>query len=414
MELIQAEAYGQYKQVVQGLRELLALSEKNGLALEAQMLAERLEKLENDGIFNVLFIGPFNTGKSTLINALAESHVLPTAPVVCTPIITVLDLEDSTNGAEIFYDDQTSRSITLQQFKEEFSHRAYDEDQAVNSFFNIDYVKVHSSEVLHQNGLRFIDSRGIDIRCHNKDTGRYISKADAIIFVLDAISLFSAEEKEYIRENLAAKQMRNVFFVVNRINFLPPGVLEASVIPYVRRNLEDVFHDDAGNFDEELYKKRVFFVDALGALRVRTNEPYKIFNGKKEVVVPMALEDTGIENFEAALQEFLNSGDRIQAHLCPALSQMDQVCVTADKRYEEYKESITKRADEYCKRRMDLDVILDKQKLDEIDAELAAGEVALSRYREHVGRMHKIADKVYEALYGCNPNRRFARRGSVT
>ncbi len=51
------------------------------------------------------------------------------------------------------------------------------------------------------------------------------------------------------------------------------------VIPCVRNVLRDVFTDQCGVFDEELFNKRVFFTNAYGALCVRTGEPYIVLSG---------------------------------------------------------------------------------------------------------------------------------------
>lgn len=59
--------------------------------------------------------------------------------------------------------------------------------------------------------------------------------------------------------------------MVNRIDNLNAGELERTVKPAVRKGLAEVFVDKDGEFDEELYEKRVFFTNAYG-LYVRGQE----------------------------------------------------------------------------------------------------------------------------------------------
>lgn len=101
------------------------------------------------------------------------------------------------------------------------------------------------------------------------------------------------------------KGLRNVFFVVNRIdNLASPDALEKNVKPAVRAHLEGVFTDENGRFDEELFNKRVFYTNAYGALCARTGEPYTVYVGRKAVSVPIEIEETSIFEFEQAFEEY--------------------------------------------------------------------------------------------------------------
>lgn len=98
--------------------------------------------------------------------------------------------------------------------------------------------------------------------------------------------------------------------------------------------MTDVFTDSNGAFNEELYSKRVFFVDAYGALCARTGKPYNVLYGRKEIAIDIDLEDTGILELEAALNEFLNSDERLDVIGQAVLKSMAHCYCSATANYE--------------------------------------------------------------------------------
>ncbi|GGA21684.1 dynamin family protein [Okeania sp. KiyG1] len=58
-----------------------------GCSGDANILVQRANEIEQ-GIFNVLVLGEFKNGKSTLLNAMLGEEVLPSDFLPCTAIIT--------------------------------------------------------------------------------------------------------------------------------------------------------------------------------------------------------------------------------------------------------------------------------------------------------------------------------------
>ena len=299
-----------------------------GMSTEAKVFRENAKDVEN-GVFKVLVMGKFKNGKSTFINALVGKVMMAARATACTAVIATVEYGENTNNVKVLYSDSTEpKNMSLEQFTKEFALSEEDwqyiaDCGRIDRFANVSHVEMQSTDEIFADGLRLIDSPGLEeATARTKATNEFVPKANAIIFTLSATSLFSAAEKEYIAANFAGKNMRNVFFVINRIDNLTPGQLEASIIPSVRNGLADVFTDENGIFNEELYNKRVFFTNAYGALCARTGEPYKIILGKTEVSANIKVEDTGMLDFEEALREFLNSPDRINATFNSTLQNM--------------------------------------------------------------------------------------------
>ena len=299
-----------------------------GMPTEAKIFRENADDVQN-GVFKVLVMGKFKNGKSTFINALVGKVMMAARATACTAVIATVEYGNDTDNVKVVYSDSPdSKKMTLRQFTDEFAlseeDQQYIEDGGrLDRFANVSHVEMQSRDEIFADGVRLIDSPGLEeATARTRATNEFVPKANAIIFTLSATSLFSSAEKEYIAANFAGKSMRNVFFVVNRIDNLTEGQLEASVMPSVRMGLADVFTDQNGRFDDVLYSKRVFFTNAYGALCARTGEQYKIILGKKEVPVDIDIEDTGMLEFENSLREFLNSPDRINATFNSTLQNM--------------------------------------------------------------------------------------------
>lgn len=238
-----------------------------GLPAEAKALRVRRADIEK-GIFKTLVMGKFKNGKSTFINALVGKVMMASKATACTAVIATVEYGNDNGMVDVIYNDKSSQRMSLEQFTGEFQlteeeQKIIEDEGRLDRFENVSHVEMYSKEAMFQDGLHLIDSPGLEEGVsRTKTTNEYVPKANAIIFTLSAPSLFSAAEKEYIAENFAGKHMRNVFFVVNRTDNLTPGQLEDSVIPGVRAGLEEVFLDENYEFDEELYKKRVFFTNA--------------------------------------------------------------------------------------------------------------------------------------------------------
>ena len=365
-----------------------------GMRTEAQIFRDNADDVQN-GVFKVLVMGKFKNGKSTFINALVGKVMMAARATACTAVIATVEYGSDTDNVTVIYSDSSvSKKMTLQQFTDEFAlseedQQYIEEGGRLDRFANVSHVEMQSRDEIFADGLRLIDSPGLEeATARTKATSEFVPKANAIIFTLSATSLFSAAEKEYIAENFAGKNMRNVFFVINRIDNLTEGQLEASVMPSVRNGLADVFTDKNGHFDGDLYNKRVFFTNAYGALCARTGEQYKIILGKKEVPVDIDIEDTGMLEFENSLREFLNSPDRINATFDSTLQnmantyQIDTKNVLADKATRSQ-----------SKQERERNAVLARKKLDD-----AVDEVERIRktMRDTAGQ---IAKKIYLDLY---------------
>lgn len=307
--------------------------EQSGLDMDTEVMLVR-KKMDDlrAGQFKTLVMGKFKTGKSTLINCIVGKEMMAAKAAACTALSAVVEHGDNTDQAKLVFTDGHEEYMPLEQFSKEYqlSDEDYDSLESgihPNRFADISHVVMYSNNKLFSDGFQLIDSPGWDMdNTPTQATYKYLLQADAIVFMLSAVSLFSEREREFIAETFANKGCRNLFFVVNRINQVAPiDLAESYVKPAVKNGLKKVFTDKNGVFDEELYNKRVFFVDAYSGYCARTGQPTTIMVGKRVINVDCDIQDTGIPEFEEALREFLNSEDRIRLTIASLLNLMKSI-----------------------------------------------------------------------------------------
>lgn len=297
------------------------------MSVEEQVLEKQLDKL-NDGIFQVLFTGGFSSGKSTLLNALMRKDILRTAITAETAVITKIVFGQ--DEKVIIYQKATDKSSGAQKTREMSVKQFFDEYRVVqddpNKFENIDYVLLQQPEEgLGGSLVQLVDSPGTENSQADTMAARQFAKdASAIVHLINSTMPFIAPDKDYIATHYANRHMHNLFFVCNRFDSLNEQA-QAALKESVRQQLHDVFVDENGKFDEELYRDRVFYTNAYGSLHARLGKPIKTPYG----VVDIDDATTGVPEFEGSIGKFLTAGDRDVAAFCGYMPQLASKYVSA-------------------------------------------------------------------------------------
>lgn len=279
-----------------------------GMDEQAEMMDNKIVEY-TQGLFQVMFTGPFSAGKSTALNALTRRQLLKTSIKPETAVLAKIVNGKNSNMVTVTYRDSSRPDSVMpyEKFKSDFRLDEKDSDK----FKEIAYVTI-TNEMRNQ-AVTFVDSPGLDhSETDNEVSNVFADKADAIVMVLSAAKLGSDKERAYIQKRFAGRGLRNVFFVINWYNILKAEDVEA--FPEQLKNLIGcAFTDANGNFDEELYNQRVFPVDAYTSECARTGVPKQERKGIKFIETPVAPEEdayTGVPEFEKALTEFLDSPEK--------------------------------------------------------------------------------------------------------
>lgn len=280
-----------------------------GATTDAALLSNCAKEIQK-GIFKLLVLGEFKHGKSTLLNAMIGSKKLPAKTTPATAVISVLVYGNSQQVTIYEKNREEPQLISWESFIKEFQLGIGDQEtlaqkKSVDRFKNIQYAQIECQNPLCQNGVRLIDSPGLaEHASRTQVTTNFLQQSQAVIFVLNATQPLSQDEREFIEKNITPGNAQHVFFVVNRINLVDEEEVE-EVRAFFQGYLQDYFVDSDGAVDAELCGRRIFFVNAKGALNARQSTP----------VNEQQLKESGVPSLERELEQFLTTGQRISATL---------------------------------------------------------------------------------------------------
>ena len=160
--------------------------------------------------FRVLFAGRYNTGKSTLLNALLGSNYLPVGPKPTTRAISYI-LSSKTEA--LFSEQPNGKIVQHESIGDLLDESNEGLKQAIKVTLLLPGTKL-------ADGIAFVDSPGLEDPRQEitQLTLDEIPKADAIVLVLDAKYPESASEFSFVSNLLDRDRERKLFFVLNRLD----------------------------------------------------------------------------------------------------------------------------------------------------------------------------------------------------
>ncbi len=165
----------------------------------------------------------------------------------------------------------------------------------------MDFLVIHSNMELLRNGVQVVDSPGIGDELFAEKTLKLANTANAIIYTTTASAGgFNQNDQEFFKSNFEGRSLNNVFFIINKADLLEEADLD-QVKKYHKTQLEYVFKNGEGVFDEQLYSKRVFYVSAKYMLEQKTGQ----HSGRY-----VETYNPEFERFEKELEEFLTTDAR--------------------------------------------------------------------------------------------------------
>jgi len=267
-----------YHHLVSNLRSalgVLELDKNSPLYRDTLSICDYLQ----EPIFRIAVFGPFNYGKSTLLNAILGNRTLP------------IDLIPTTGAAiHVRYGNEPHTRITLTDGTE-ISESGTDVlkrfailDDQRRMRGDVASIHVYCPHPFLQTGVELLDLPGTNDREAQDALVRdQLLTADLVVQVLDARKLMTLGERENLRDWLLDRGIKTVVFVGNFLNLLEP---EDQKQVYNRLLfVAESFRSELPNNVSNLYR-----VDALPALRARLKGDTS------------AAQSTGLAMFESALQ----------------------------------------------------------------------------------------------------------------
>ncbi|MGO9482073.1 MAG: dynamin family protein [Candidatus Kryptoniota bacterium] len=320
-----------FLELIENLRQQLSASFPD--------LLSRLESIAakiSDEKFNLVVVGQFKRGKSTLINALVGENILPTAVVPLTSIVTILHHGTSEKITVTFTDGHTE-TIERARLPEYVTERLNPENVK-----NVGEVDITLPCDFLRNGVYLVDTPGVgSIYAHNTDAAtRFLPESDATIFLMTADQPLSIGEVEFLRN--VREHVTKIFFVLNKVDLLS----EAE-----RREAAEFVNESLANEMEVTQNSiKLFLVSSKSALLARKNAGEELEEKSNPVLERFNREFQSLEN---ALTGFL-SREKTGVMMDVASRRARRIVVEAStlarlrlKAYSESMESLRKKIDEF-------------------------------------------------------------------
>ena len=258
------------EELLQGINSMLTIE-----GITGGMCEDLKEKLANN-VFNLVVLGQFKRGKTSLINALLAAELLPTAVVPLTSIATILTYGEAFK-INVYFDDGRVTEIepaTLNQYVTEKGNPR--NEKAVQ-----EVVITYPSSYL-KDGVRLIDTPGVgSVYEHNTDVAyQYLPKSDAALFLLSVDQPVSKAELDFLED--VKEYSHRIFFLQNKADYVGSEDLNES-ISFSKKVIEEYMGSEV----------RIFPVSAKLALEGKKS-------GTKEL-----LEKSYLPEFENILNTFL-------------------------------------------------------------------------------------------------------------
>lgn len=235
--------------------------------------------------FNLVVVGRFSRGKTSLMNALLETERLPMGLVPLTSVITTVAY-GSTERAFIEHEGWAMPAeITLDEIPDYVTQQRNPGNQR-----RVTVARIELPAELLRRGFHFVDTPGLgsSIIENTMTTERFLPQADAFVLITSYDSPLSEEELSVLKR--IACSSHPVFLVLNKHDTVAPAE-RAEVLDHVRDQVRSVFGDAA---------PRIFSISARDAIDA---------NKRRD---PQQFADSGVAGLREEIVRFLLAEKRTE------------------------------------------------------------------------------------------------------
>ncbi len=293
------------KEKMERLIDISRRLKSNYIEKECKKISERLLQ----GSFNIVFLGQFKRGKSSLINAFLGENILPTGIVPVTAIISVIKYSER-RSCIVKRLDSTEEEIGI----EDIYLYATQEENPDNRK-GVDYLEIRLTNQYLKKGLFLIDTPGIGsvFESNTMVTKGFLQDIDTAVIVLGVDPPISYDEFAIIKD--IGKKVKDIIFVINKVD------RESN------ENIETIKKFTADLLKKELHydNPSIYCVSAIEKIAGHTSYEWNLFQKK---IDEMLINKAGIiaSSYKNAIgrlfEELIKEIDRYISALKSPLEQM--------------------------------------------------------------------------------------------
>ncbi len=184
--------------------------------------------------FTVSVLGEIKRGKSTLINALLGSEILPRAALVCTAALCIIR-HGASPRAVVHYREGGQVEIPPADLKTVATKKNPEAGK-------LSHIEIEYPLPLLAEGVVLVDTPGVNDtdEVRRRLTEEFIPRSDGVVFVLNAGQPFSDSEMRFLTTGILAHHIRKLWFVVNALDRLATDDEREEALAYCQEQLDQV------------------------------------------------------------------------------------------------------------------------------------------------------------------------------
>jgi small GTP-binding protein len=295
-----------YEKTKFALAELLRAADacdprdRQGRHANGDLVRDLFSRLAEDR-FNLVVVGRFSRGKTSLMNAVLGTDRLPTGIRPLTSVITTVTYGSEEKAVIHYRNSALPEEIPLGRLPEYITENGNSANRR-----RIAIAEVQLPAELLRRGFHFIDTPGLGspILENTRTTERFLPEADAFVLVTSYEGPLSEEEVRFLGE--ARRSGRRVFVVVNKADMVSTEE-RAEALAYLRQQLS---RPDADAVAAAVGERSIFSLSARNGLAAKQARDARL------------LRESGVGAFEEALVRFLieDKADEFLRRLCERIS----------------------------------------------------------------------------------------------
>ncbi len=190
--------------------------------IRGRQCEELREKIEAS-TFNLVVVGQFKRGKTSLINALLGADILPVAVVPLTSIVTIMTYGEALR-LKVFFNDGRVSEIKPESLAEYVTEKGNPKNVK-----GVDEVVITYPSSYLKGGVQIIDTPGVgSVYEHNTDVAyQYLPKSDAALFLLSVDQPLSKAELDFLKD--VREYSNRIFFLLNKTDYFSEADLRESM-----------------------------------------------------------------------------------------------------------------------------------------------------------------------------------------
>ncbi|MEW5794511.1 MAG: dynamin family protein [Bacillota bacterium] len=265
--------------LLKALEKLKGFAAKGGNTFAVTLLEESILKMRKES-FTLVIMGEFKRGKSTFINALLGTDLVPTGIVPLTAIPTIIQYSPE-RTAQVTYESGEKKTIPPDEVTLYVTEKENPRNKKQVKEVHVSYP----AELLRQ-GVILVDTPGVgSVYQHNTDAAyAYLPHSDVAVFLISVDAPVGQSELAFLGD--IRTHVHKLVFVLNKIDILAPGQLE-ELLSFTQGVLTETLDS------EDI---QVFPLSARQALEARTN-------GNRDL-----LESSRFTDFEQRVFEMISTG----------------------------------------------------------------------------------------------------------